>query len=100
MSSTPFWQKTTFAPEALILVTISFSMLSSWSRKAFIWFGSRMRISALISVFFISNAESKRAIFAFSFFLGIPGWMTKKKENAKIALLDSALEIEKTEMSA
>ena len=76
MSSMPFWQNTTFAPEALILFTMSLSMLSSWSRKAFIWFGSRMRISALISVFSISNAKSKSAIFAFSFFLGIPEWTT------------------------
>jgi hypothetical protein len=55
MSSTPFWQNTTSAPDFFDFVTMSCIMLFSWLRNACIWVGSLMRISALNSVFSISR---------------------------------------------
>ncbi len=60
----PFWQKTTFAPVAAILLTMFLSMDSSWSMKDCICSGSVMLIFASISVLRISSGESMSAIFA------------------------------------
>ncbi len=73
MSSIPFWQNTTFAPTLTTLSTISFNILVSSSRNSFILSGSLILISALNSVFSISNGALIKAIFAFVTRFGMAG---------------------------
>ena len=72
----PFSHRRTFAPAVETFSTMSFSIFSSSSRKAFICSGSSMLILASNSVFSTSSGESTSAIFASSILLGIPGWTT------------------------
>ena len=55
MSSMPFWQTTTLAPEATILSTIPLRLTSSCLRKASIWAGLSMLIFASSSGFSFSR---------------------------------------------
>ena len=61
----PFWQITTLAPEETTESTMSLSIFSSCSIKAWICSGFSISILASISVFLISKAAFIRAILAF-----------------------------------
>ncbi len=76
MSSMPFWQNSTLAPEATTSSTFFFSISLSWSRNALMLSGLLIRISASNSVFFTSRGVSRSAIFASVTFLGIPACTT------------------------
>src|SRR5688572_15195465 len=70
----PFWVMRTFAPDFWTFVTMSFSVFSSWSRKAESWLGWVISILASTSVFLISRAALTRAILAFLTLEGMPVW--------------------------
>ena len=68
------------------------SILFSSSKNICIWVGSVILISALISVFSISNAELINAILALSILVGIPLWTISLSKTIPFTICVSSIE--------